>query len=71
MKLILEQVCYARTTSHVERGDYMTVEQYASTEKLAREFAAILSILVESGYHFSEFDQGRLYEMMNSAKMKS
>lgn len=71
MKLILVQDCCARIARYVERGDYMTVEQYISTEKVAREFAAILSILVESGYHFSEFDQGRLYEMMNSAKLKS
>ncbi len=49
----------------------MTEKEYKETEKLGRDFAAILKKLQDSGYTFSEFERGRIYEMMNQAKCRT
>lgn len=46
-----------------ERSDHMSEK-----EKTLRAFAEILKILQDNGYHFSEFDKGRIYEMMHRAQ---
>ena len=46
----------------------MTPEQLKNVEKVGYEFAEILSFLQENKFELSEFDKGRLFEILRNSR---